>query len=419
MPIKKVEKIANLPEDKINTGVSNQGEMHISIENISLNNELGQTTLSNFSINIAPDDIIYMVGSNMVNELFRAILEPEFQNEGTIAINQIPLQNINQLELREKIGFVDQRERVFSGTLIDNLTLGTSDFNNDLFKELAEEFSASAIEQTIQFRLVETSAWVYSDRNLLRRILQNLIGNAFRYASPGKVLLGARINNQTVIIQVLDNGPGIPIEKQSLVFEQFTQLDTPQSQSGRGLGLGLNITQSLTQLLGHSLGLKSKESQGCKFTISLKKVSPVLQPMIEKPSVKIGFSDITVMCIDNDPDVLSGMVELLSAWQCNVLAADSFEQAQSIFTQHSNDIQILLVDYQLDNDHNGLNLISLLREKCPHHIPAILITATTDSDIEEKTKAANVGYMRKLVKPASLRAMMSALLAKNLQDKYS
>ncbi|GAA6204971.1 PAS domain-containing hybrid sensor histidine kinase/response regulator [Thalassotalea sp. SU-HH00458] len=290
---------------------------------------------------------------------------------------------------------------------------------NNLFKELAEEFSASAIEHDIQFRLVETSAWVYSDRNLLRRILQNLIGNAFRYASPGKVLLGARVINQQVIIQVLDNGPGIPVEKQSLVFEQFTQLDTPQSQSGRGLGLGLNITQSLTQLLGHALGLKSKASQGCKFTISLKKVSPVLQPMIEKPSIKIGFSDITVMCIDNDPDVLSGMVELLTTWQCNVLAADSFEQAQSLFAQHSNDIQILLVDYQLDNEHNGLNLISTLRKQCSYQIPAILITATTDSDIEEKTKAANVGFMRKLVKPASLRAMMSALLTKSLQDKYS
>ncbi|MDG1753145.1 MAG: PAS-domain containing protein [Thalassotalea sp.] len=290
---------------------------------------------------------------------------------------------------------------------------------NDLFNDLCQEFSASAIEQDIQFRLVETSAWVYSDRNLLRRILQNLIGNAFRYASPGKVLLGARVINQEVIIQVLDNGPGIPEEKQTLVFEQFTQLDTPQSQSGRGLGLGLNITQSLTQLLGHSLGLKSKESKGCKFTVSLKKVQPELRPVIEKPMITIGFSDITVMCIDNDPDVLSGMVELLSAWQCNVLAANSFEQAQTLFAQHSNDIQILLVDYQLNNDHNGLNLISILRAQCSHEIPAILITATTDEDIEEKTKAANVGYMRKLVKPASLRAMMSALLAKKLQDKYS
>lgn len=290
---------------------------------------------------------------------------------------------------------------------------------NDLFRDLSQEFSASAIDQDIEFRLVSTSAWVHSDRNLLRRILQNLIGNAFRYASPGKVLLGARVVNQKVIIQVLDNGPGIPEEKQSLVFEQFTQLDTPQSQSGRGLGLGLNITQSLTKLLNHPLGLKSKETQGCKFTVTLEKVKPMLRPVIERAAIKVDFSDITVMCIDNDPAVLNGMVELLSAWQCNVLAADSFEEGQSLFEQHSNDIQILLVDYQLNNNQNGIHLISTLREMCHHEIPAILITATTDADIEDKTKAANVGYMRKLVKPASLRAMMSALLAQQLKDKYT
>ena len=64
------------------------------------------------------------------------------------------------------------------------------------------------------------------------------------------------------------------------------------------------------------------------------------------------------------------------------------------------------------------NLINKLRDSRHHYVPAILITATSDSDIEEKTKAADVGFMRKLVKPASLRAMMSAMLANKLQSKY-
>jgi len=287
-----------------------------------------------------------------------------------------------------------------------------------LFDDLAQEFSASAIEQNIEFRFVTTTIWVHSDRHLLRRILQNLIGNAFRYASPGKVLLGARAVNESVNIQILDNGPGIPADKQTLVFEQFTQLNTPQNGSGRGLGLGLNITQSLTQLLDHPLSLKSKDQQGCKFTIKLQKAQPRLKPQIETPVATIGFSGITVMCIDNDPDVLSGMVELLSMWQCNVLAAESFEQAKQVFSEELNEIAILLVDYQLDNDHDGLTLIAELRTQCSRYLPAILITATTEHDIVQKTQAADVGYMKKLVKPASLRALMSAMLAKKLQDNY-
>ena len=144
---------------------------------------------------------------------------------------------------------------------------------NDLFEDLEQEFAALAVEQNIEFRLVATKAWVKSDQHLLRRIIQNLVGNAFRYASPGKVLLGARVFNNQVIIQILDNGPGIPLEKQVLVFEQFTQLETPTSQSCRGLGLGLNITQSLVQLLGHSLSLQSREMQGCKFSIAVEQAT--------------------------------------------------------------------------------------------------------------------------------------------------
>jgi CheY-like chemotaxis protein len=140
---------------------------------------------------------------------------------------------------------------------------------------------------------------------------------------------------------------------------------------------------------------------------------------IEKPVVKIGLKDVTVMCIDNDPDVLNGMIELLGAWHCNVLSADSFEQAKKVFRNHQNDIEILLVDYQLNNNQDGLTLTAELRDSANHFIPAILITATTESDIEERTHKANMGFMKKLVKPAALRAMMSAMLAKKLQDNYS
>ena len=298
---------------------------------------------------------------------------------------------------------------------------------NDLFEDLAQEFAALAIEQSVEFRLVASKVWVKSDRHLLRRIIQNLVGNAFRYASPGKVLLGARVFNRQVIIQILDNGPGIPIEKQQVVFEQFTQLNTPKNHAGRGLGLGLNITQSLAQLLGHSLSLQSKSMQGCKFSVQVEQAEPVVQARaINKPSFNVALKDITVLCIDNDPDVLSGMVELLSAWQCNILAADSRETALEEFANHSNEIDILLVDYQLGyqtddpqgKQVDGLTLIKDLRSQCHHSLPAILITATIEADIEDKAKSYDVGYMRKLVKPAALRAMMSAMLAKKLQADY-
>lgn len=300
-----------------------------------------------------------------------------------------------------------------------NIKLNISSFSlKSLFDDLAKEFSASAMEHEVEFRVRCNTMWLRSDRSLLRRILQNLIGNAFRYASPGKILLGARAKGDIVDIQVLDNGPGIPEEKQTMVFEQFTQLDNQQSSSAGGLGLGLNITQSLAKLLGHPLALSSQVNMGCKFTVGVERTRAQQESVATKPVVNLGLSNVTVMCIDNDPDVLGGMVELLSVWGCNVLAADSYHQALSIFDEHKNDIEILLVDYQLDGDFNGIALITELRKLGRHYVPAVLITATTDSNLEEKALIADISFMRKLIKPAALRAMMSSMLTKKMQEKY-
>ncbi|PCI61525.1 MAG: hybrid sensor histidine kinase/response regulator [Gammaproteobacteria bacterium] len=332
-------------------------------------------------------------------------------------VQQRQVENINNsLKVANELLFnLGEIARIEGGNITPNL----EDFSlNELFSSLAQEFSAAADELNVDFRVMPTKQWVTSDKHLLRRILQNLLGNAFRYASPGKVLLGVRKVNGQLQIQVLDNGPGIPQDKQTIVFEQFTQLDNVSNASGQGLGLGLNITQSLAGILAHTLSLTSREHQGCKFSILLPKAQaqPLARQVVIRP--KVSLQGATVLCIDNDTAVLNGMIALLTAWQCQVYGAESFEKALSVFNDHQNEIDILLVDYQLDNNQNGLNLITKIRYQTNNVIPAILITATTDSDIEGKTQRANVGFMRKLVKPAALRAMMSAMLAKHLQDNY-
>lgn len=336
--------------------------------------------------------------------------------------------NLNDVQKRQ-VTNIDHSLRVANDLLSDLSEIARIESGNikphfeafpiaKLLDDLANELSASAIDAEIDFRVAHCSAWVRSDKRLLHRVLQNLVGNAFRYASPGKVLLGARVVDNEIAIQVLDNGPGIPEDKQALVFEQFTQLDTPATNASKGLGLGLNITQSLTTLLGHKLTLKSKATQGCKFTIMAERTEPIAIPTPAPALINVNFKDVTVLCIDNDPDVLAGMVELLATWQCTVFTADSYQSAKEIFDNHSTDIEILLVDYQLNNNEDGLTLIANLRAQCNHYLPAILITATTDSNIDQKAADADVGFMRKLVKPGALRAMMSAMLAKRLQDNY-
>lgn len=289
---------------------------------------------------------------------------------------------------------------------------------DELLQELAEEFSASADNSQITFRVVKCNHWGYSDKQLLHRMLQNLIGNAFRYASPGKVMVNVRRRGQKLTIEVRDNGPGIPEDKQKMVFEEFTQLGNEQALTTKGLGLGLNITQGLSQLLGHQLSLSSKEKLGCKFSITLDKVNAVKRPPSKSIAKAPTLKGLTILCIDDDEDVLSGMVELLSTWGCEVLAADTYESAIELFEQDKFSIDIVLSDYQLDADRNGIELVKQLRSSLNYYLPAVIITATTEANIEQKVTQEDLGYMKKMVKPAALRALISAQLTKKLQDKY-
>ncbi|MCJ8298706.1 MAG: PAS domain-containing hybrid sensor histidine kinase/response regulator, partial [Pseudomonadales bacterium] len=216
-----------------------------------------------------------------------------------------------------------------------------------LFNLLSAEFSAQTKQFDIDFSYKNSKLYINSDLTLLTRIVQNFLSNAFRYAGGGKVLLGCRRQGEYLSIQVLDNGPGIPKDKQQAVFEQFTQLSTVTIVGPKGLGLGLNIAQSLAALLSHPIDLKSQLTKGCLFSISVPiERTPVRKIQPASPSVST-LQGVKVLCIDNEQAILAGMEDLLSAWKCDVYTAQSAEQALEIFSQQENQFDIVLVDYQL------------------------------------------------------------------------
>jgi len=70
-------------------------------------------------------------------------------------------------------------------------------------------------------------------------------------------------------------------------------------------------------------------------------------------------------------------------------------------------------------DYDGISLISELKRLSHYPLPAILITATTDENVKIRAQQAQIGYLRKIIKPIALRALMSSLLSKNLENNYT
>lgn len=287
-----------------------------------------------------------------------------------------------------------------------------------LFDTLAREFNAHEEKIDIQFKVVPSKAWIYSDLNLLRRILHNLIANAFRYASPGKVLLGCRRIGNKLSIEVIDNGPGIVKEKQSLVFEQFTQLEG--GNTSQGLGLGLSIAKSFSLLLDHPLTLRSEPTKGCNFAILVpSSTRQIATNRAANNSSTVSLEGVSVLCVENDPNLLAAMVALLETWGCHILACDTAEQAYHYAIEYEDEIDMMLMDYQLSGDTSGLTLMEQLNKASSYGIPGILITATTDSDLPLRTIKAGFEFMRKPTKPAKLRALISTMLTAKMQRDYS
>jgi PAS domain S-box-containing protein len=148
----------------------------------------------------------------------------------------------------------------------------------DLMEDLKKFFSEHQIKlkkQHIAFELKlppETeNMHITTDQVKLKQILINLIGNAFKFTSQGKIEGGAYITHNHLTFYVSDTGIGIPEDKHNYIFERFSQISSYEKNYG-GTGLGLSIVKGLVQLLGGKVSLKSQPGQGSTFyfTIELK-----------------------------------------------------------------------------------------------------------------------------------------------------
>jgi CheY-like chemotaxis protein len=277
---------------------------------------------------------------------------------------------------------------------------------NELFDTLGAEFKAQAREQGLEFRVRGSKLRIESDIKLLRRILQNFLTNAFRYAK-GPVLLGVRRHKGELCLEVWDRGPGIPEDKQQVIFEEFKRLDSHQTRAEKGLGLGLAIADGLCRVLGHTLRVRSWPGRGSVFSVSV----PLARAQTAAPvkAAELNGKLLTgaqVLCIDNEDSILIGMNSLLTRWGCQVWTARNRDECAALLGDGVRP-QLALVDYHLDNGETGTELMAWLRTRLGEPVPGVVISADGRPETVAQVHAAGLDYLAKPVKPAALRALLS------------
>lgn len=282
----------------------------------------------------------------------------------------------------------------------------------EIFDQLRLEFLPMAQEKGLQLKVMPTSVWVRSDRRMLRRVLQNFVSNAIKYTRTGTVVLGLRRRGATVVVQVLDTGPGIPEDKRQVIFKEFHRLEGPGSNV-RGLGLGLSIVERIGRVLKHPIDVVSSARRGSMFSVEVPRAAPRPQstPALVSLTQPGSLASLSLLCIDNEPAVLDGMQTLLRGWGCRVRTAGSVEKAVAALADDEPPPDAILADYHLDRG-TGVEAIIAVRAAAGRDIPAIVITADHTADVQREVRRLGLGLLRKPLKAAALRAVLTQTIVR-------
>ena len=278
---------------------------------------------------------------------------------------------------------------------------------DEVLAGLAVEFEPSAREKGLELVVVASSLWVRTDRRLLRRLLQNLIGNAVKYTRSGRVLVGARRRGTAVEVAVLDTGPGIPDEHHALIFREFQRLDLTAGGE-RGVGLGLAIVERIARVLDVEVQVASNVGRGSAFSVTLPRVAaPDRAAVPRPPAPRVGsLGGLVCVCIDNEVAVLDGMQTLLAGWDCETIVATSGDAALAAIAARGVVPDVVIADYHLDHG-TGREAIALLQARLGATIPAVVITADHTPETERLLRGDGITVLRKPVKAAALRALLT------------
>ncbi|MFN3357475.1 MAG: NahK/ErcS family hybrid sensor histidine kinase/response regulator [Pseudomonas sp.] len=286
---------------------------------------------------------------------------------------------------------------------------------SELLDNLAVEYTELARSEGLELHFIGCSALVRSDIQLLARILRNLLSNAIRYTYQGRIVLGCRRQHQRLSIQVWDSGMGIAEERLEEIFQEFKRGDVQRPDQDRGLGLGLAIVEKIAGILGHRIGVKSWPGKGSMFSVEvpLSATAPKSLPMpaMSEPMLE-RLQGARVWVLDNDAAICAGMRTLLEGWGCRVVTALSEQDLARQVDNYHAEADLLIADYHLDDDQNGVDAVARINARRASAIPAMMITANYSNELKQQIRELGHTLMHKPVRPMKLKTAMSHLLGK-------
>lgn len=268
---------------------------------------------------------------------------------------------------------------------------------NDCFGVLANEFRQLAEDKGLEFKVQTENCYLLTDPTLCARIVRNLIKNAIQNTVEGSVSLSVSQVKNKVLVEITDTGCGIQTESLKSIFQEYF----PSSVGGR-IGLGLAIVDRMSQLLEIDVDVESEPGSGSVFRLFVPSGNATLvqDSSIAEAVAEIG--NIRVLVLDDEQTILEGTEILLSLHGCTTLTADSTDMAFDVLSEAGDLPDVIVADYELGSQENGLYAITQIRVETGRHIPAILVTGDTSLERRQEAEMQNMMILHKPLRPAAL-----------------
>ncbi len=283
--------------------------------------------------------------------------------------------------------------------------------------------AAEAKGVTLHSELDPDTGPISGDANRLQQMAWNLLSNAIKFTPKGgQVTVRLRRADANVVIEVEDNGQGIPKGSLLHIFERFWQVDGSSTRKHGGLGLGLAIVRHLTELHGGTIEASSQgEGQGSLFSLKLPlATAPMVQGAQPPPqsTARPGawsqplpeLEGLQVLVVDDEPDARELITAVLESHKAQVVtAASANEGLEKLQEFHP---QVIVSDIGMPGE-DGYSFIRRVRELPPERggqTPAMALTAF--ARMEDRARALLAGFqlhMTKPIEPAELVMVLASL----------
>jgi signal transduction histidine kinase/ActR/RegA family two-component response regulator len=277
--------------------------------------------------------------------------------------------------------------------------------------DAAVEASRPFIEEkrhSLRVSLPEQAIALHADLTRIAQVISNLLNNASKYSNPGGVIeLSARVEAEHAVIEVRDNGIGIPPDSLEDVFEMFSQVNRTLDRSQGGLGIGLALVRRVVEMHGGHVSASSEGlGRGSTFTVRLPHVEQTAQLRTE-PSQELGRATTgkLILVVDDNRDAADLLSLMLQHAGHRTLTAEDGPEALAVAA--ANVPQVIFLDIGMPG-MSGYEVARVLR-KDVRFAQTALVALTGWGSRDDKRKAMEAGFDFHLTKPVDARDVHGVL----------